>query len=219
MPPLAKEEVFTDDDEEGQQEDPTNRNCCGLALDIISSVFLFLMSIFFIAAPFSHPVLFTVGTVCYMVSLSIEIYKRRSKGAKEIVMTSFGLVGAFLWFIAFFIRISIGHIATFIVGSLFLLTFITYDLIMVRVRQGGGVSVFTVIAQSLAWVATLLFLCGTGSLLGFWVNYFSFDINDVYTYFNLLISGGVFYLLHAIFYTVGLFTKCCKLNWSAEGSE
>ncbi len=206
------------------------RNCCELTLDIISCICVFLMSLFFMAASsYFHPgtwnnyfgrtdALFMMGALAYITSLSIEITKRRSKGVLEIVMTSLGVLGAFIWFVGSFMSDLKRFAATFIVGSLFVLTFITYDLVMVIIRRGGGMSVFTLVALSLAWLANILLISAAGSIVAFFSS-MSPTIQDIYTYAGLFISASVFYFLHAIFYTVGVFVKCCKVSCSVEKAK
>ncbi len=221
---------LTSDEKQAVKETKKKRNCCELALDIIGCICVFLFSIFFMAASsYFHPgtwtnyfgrvdALFMMGTLAYITSLSIEITKRRSKGILEIVMTSIGVLGAFIWFVASFISDTKRFATTFIIGCLFVITFITYDLVMVIVRRGGGMSVFTLVSLSLAWLANILFMSGAGCIVAFF-NSMSPTIQDVYTYAGLFISGSVFYFLHAIFYTVGVFTTCCEVSCSVKKSN
>ncbi len=130
-----------------------------------------------------------------MIFLYNEIYKRGSKGKVEVAMISLAVVGAFLWLIAPFAP----FFTTWMIGSLLVLVFITFDLIILIKGRALKKFPFTAIALSLAWFANILYLGGAMQYL----NIYSFQ--DVYTYAGLYIAGSVLYFLHALFYTLAVY--------------
>ena len=198
------------------------RTCCGLALDIISCIFLFLMAIFFIVGtsqlwlyygyiifPRSTQACLIVGSIFYILTLSIEIFKRKSEGALAISMASVELFGALCWLIApCIIRIAYAFSSAFLVGSVSVLTSMIYNLAILYKRRGGGVSVFTMVGWTLILLANSFFIAST--IMGFGVG------GGFNAYRGLYVSGSVFYFIAVIFYTLGLFLpqRCCKLGIS-----
>lgn len=212
----------------GSSENPP-RNNCSLALDILSTVFLLITAIFFIAAAIMmHPDMagyynfWLFGTIFFLPVACIDVAKRKTKGALEIHIASIGLLGGLLWFVAS----SFLFYETFdskvwgllwIFGSICQIYVITYDIVMFF--RGETKSAFQICALLLAWIANILFTIGAAIFSS--VEWFYFNYDSQYDSAIVLIVGSVFYLLYAIFATLGMFLRCnlfCTINISRSGA-
>jgi hypothetical protein len=217
----------------------TKKNCCALALDIISLVCMSMFTIFFICgASFFHPdtlidangdvktsypdepsVFITVAVLFFIASLSIEVYKRKSDGVWHIVMTSLCIFGGFLWFVASLMGLtSVNNLAAFsglwITGTLFTLAFYTFDAVMIFIKSGPK-PLFKTASVLFAWVANILFLGGGAMDASIsnanWIGITFADLEDMA---GLYISGGVFYIFFTICYGLSLFKPTCNVKFT-----
>ena len=175
-----KVEVKNENEEiTGQQKE---NKCCLLALDIVSTSCLYIMSIFFVVgSAFTHPntysknrpsepfVFMTLGVLALLTTASIDVYKNRTKGVLAIVMSSLVIVCGFVWFIgSIFLYEKTMNIQTWgilwIVGCLFNLTSITYGIVIVFIKSGPK-SLFQTISLGLSWLANLLLLAGAAHII------------------------------------------------------
>lgn len=214
------------------------KNCCALALDIISIVCMSLFSIFFICgASFFHPdtlidadgyykmnrpdepsAFVTVAALLFIASLSIEVYKRKSDGVWHIIMTSLCIFGGFLWFVgSIMLFTSVGEAEAFsglwITGTLFTLAFYIFDGVMIFVKSGPK-PLFKTASVLFAWVANLLLLSG-GAKYAAVTNAENITyklLGDLEDIAGLFISGGVFYIFFTICYGISLFKPNVKFT-------
>mmetsp|Transcript_2831 Transcript_2831/g.4283 ORF Transcript_2831/g.4283 Transcript_2831/m.4283 type:complete len:291 (-) Transcript_2831:284-1156(-) len=205
--------------------------CCMLAFDIIAVVSLFLMSIFFICGaaalqPGGEPVgFFVVASLLFLTKASIEVHKRKFNGVLDIAFSSLGIGAGFFWFVAsFFVKPSLesGPFGgLWIVGTMFNLTLITFDIVMVY--RSPANYLFHAIALALEWLANLMFMAGAAKLLSSYESPFYASYCDYKDYAGLIISGAIMYFLYAIFYTLKLFLKgvtfTVQVSRSVPGSE
>lgn len=201
-----------------------NRNKNLSASDIVRCVCLILMSIFFVCGanyfepstisyydrhtPVKPTSFIALGASFYITFLLVEVYRRRSSGS-HVLMPCLGILGATLWFIA---TVSSFHVTgenmrvlsiMWIIGTLFNLAFVTSDL-YIFLRSGPEKPLFHTVALFLAWLANVLFLSG-GIAMAILVTSPYISLCDLEKYAGLYIAGGVFYLLHGIFYTLAHF--------------
>jgi hypothetical protein len=243
------EEASVDDEEVAAVEvvdidttaakDTSKKDCCALALDIISLVCISIFTIFFICgASFFHPdtiidaygylkagrpdepfAFITVAILFFVASLSIEVYKRKSDGVWHIVMTSLCIFGGFLWFVAsIMLFTSVAKDEAFsglwITGTLFILAFYTFDAVMIFIKSGPK-PLFKTASVLCAWVANILFLSG-GAKYAAVTNAVNsgnaITLGDMEDFAGLFISGGVFYIFFTIWYGISLFKPNIKFT-------
>lgn len=195
--------------------------CCELTLDIVAVVCLFLMSIFLICGTsFFHPstyydrpaepyAFFVIAAMLFLTKASIEVYKRKGNGLMDIIFSSLGIGAGFFWFIASIFAFqktmnpkAFGGI--WIIGALFNLTLITFDIVMAF--RSPTKYLFHAIAMALEWLANLMFMVGAASLLSV-ANSADSSVCDVENYAGLFISGAAMYFIYAVFFTLKLFLK------------
>jgi hypothetical protein len=213
---------------EEQQIDVTpGSNCCSgsgcssLTIDIVSTVCLYLMSIFFIAGsgyllprnyidrPKEIFLLWFFGVAAYITTTIIELFKRRSKGALQIVMSSLAIAGGTFWFVGSIFLID--RIQNFrvwsilwILGSLLNLASVTFDIVLTFVQINGPKPFFRSISLGLSWIANLLLLGGAAHIAKELTTLTFCDLSNAG---GALLSGSIIYLIHSIFHTLGLFKK------------
>lgn len=203
-------------------EQQKENECCSLALDIVSTSCLYVMSIFFmVGSAFTHPktypqnrpsepfVFMTLGTISFLTTASIEVYKNRKEDVVAIVMSSLVLVCGVFWFIGSIFLHDDNIMKTqawgtlWIVGCLFNLTSITYGIVMVFIKSGQK-PLFKIVSLGLSWLANLLVLVGAAHIL---VEVKNLSICGISNAAGILISGAVVYLIHSIFHTLALFRE------------
>ncbi len=211
------------------------KNCCALALDIISIVCMSLFSIFFICgASFFHPdtlidadgyykmnrpdepsAFVTVAALLFIASLRIEVYKRKSDSVWHIIMTSLCIFGGFLWFVA--VDEAEAFLGLWITGTFFTLAFYTFDGVMIFVKSGPK-PLFKTTSVLFAWAANLLLLNGgakyaavTNAIKSGNITFVEL-LDDLEDIAGLFISGGVFYIFFTICYGLSLFESNVKFT-------
>jgi len=194
--------------------------CCSLALEIICTSCLYIMSIFFLCgSTFLHPstyfdpnrpdepfVFWTLGAIAYLTTTSIEIYKRRGKKGLEIAMTSLALGGGVFWLIGtIFVYKRTNNVTAWsilwILGSLLNLASITYGIVTVFMKNAPK-PLFYTISLGLSWIANLLLLAGVSHILK---ENKSLSTCEVSNAAGVLISAAVVYLVHSVFHTLAIF--------------
>ncbi len=214
------------------------KNCCSLvALDIINATCLFLTAISFIVGAtmmlernnfynllLSEPFSFwLIGALFHLPVASINVVKRKSKGALEIHIASIGLFGSVLWFVAsIFLFYNTFDVKAWgllwILGSIFHLYVTTYD--MVIFFRGETKSVFNICALIVAWMANFVFVIGAGLNTRDADTFYSGD-DTFYSGASVLIAGSVLYLIYAIFATLSTFLQSslvCTVHISRSGA-
>jgi len=214
-----------------------SENCCScsLAMDIISTSLLYVMSLFFIVGGFTtHPrtyedpeqlkepyVFYFLGVVCYLTVAILDVVKRRSMGVLEISMTSIAILGGTLWVVSsilLFSKIFKFRSACYlwILGSICNLASITYDIVMIFVRSSGPKPFFRAVALKLSWLSNLLFIIGFVNIVK---EYTTMTYCELAGGVNILAAGGFIYLFHSVFHTLSIFCKGVKFEISRYREE
>ncbi len=207
--------------ESGEVTPREENRCCSLALDIVGTTCLYVMSIFFICgSAFIHPssyldpnrpkeplVFWTLGVLAYLTTASIDIFKRKEEGALEITMASIALGGGVFWLIGtIFLYNKTNNLNVWcilwLLGSLLNLASITYEIVMLFMTSASLKPLFRTISLALSWVANILLLAGVAHLLN---ESKSLSICELSNAAGVLISAAIIYLIHSIFHTLAIF--------------
>ncbi len=235
--------MLSDDFSQGLGDGMQNKSMKLETFDIARCVCLILMSIFFVCGanyfepstisyydkhtPVKPTSFIAVAVIFYILFLFMECCKRASTGSQHAKMPCIGMFGAMLWFIA---TVSSFHVTganarilstIWIIGTVFNLIFVSYDMYtFIKTSPGLEKPLFQLMALFMAWLANVLFLAG-GVYMTVLVTSIYISLCDLEKYAGLYIGGGVFYLIHAIFYTLSHFkgdiTVTIKFGNSSRG--
>lgn len=216
-------------------------NCCSLAYsNIIRAICLLITAINFILGAIMmlpevgridayilvpEPLVFwLVGTLFFLPAVVINLMKRSSKDAAEILLDLIGLIGVLLWAVAsFFLFKDLFDIKRWallwILGSVLQLCVIAVDIFCFLQEETN--SGFNICALMIAWIANILFVIGAGlAITGDADRWFSFEYSSYVDdtsgslsvdlvhggggFAYVLVVGSVFYLFYAILSTVAM---------------
>jgi hypothetical protein len=223
------------DEERGDEQQQNNPSCCAsqccyLTQDIVATVFLYFMSASFLTGSlFVHPrsyyttvkeplSFFFIGSLCYLTTAILDAVKRRSLGAREISMTSFSAVGGALWLIgSSFLFSKIINIkvwgSLWIIGCIFNLVSITYDLIIICMKEKKPL--FRTISLGLSWLANIILAGGAIQILK---ELSSLTVCELGSAANGLASGAVILIFHSIFHTLSFTLKRITFSINRDSS-
>lgn len=226
----------TQDQDQGESnEECSHMNC-------VSSVLILLMSIFFIAGASlwkdgkmyteSHNdalgTMYLIASILYTTHMGVEVLKKKGLGCVHMLMTSFGFLAGFIWFIGACILLGAGYFTyltpwyqhgsnefdglygCWLFGSILNLIYIVYEGVKMSENFSAKKKLYQLLALVFVFMANLFILAASSIFLehGF-AESFAVTVLDadhpVESANDLMVTASVFYFIYGIFISLHYF--------------